>query len=109
MISPDTLLIFLRYKDGYSYLGLMQVCFTMGGCLERFFRMCSRIFAQVTTRVTTLAIIPLWKFCTVSNALLLLAHYYIGCCMFYLLYIFSEISTYLYDFQSVNHALPSKF
>ena len=77
------LLILLSCKDDFGYLGQMLACFTLVGDLERFFRMCYRIFPWVTTRLTTHVTISLWGFCTVSNTLLLLAHYYIGHCMPY--------------------------
>ena len=50
----------MRLKDNFGYLGLMLVCFIMGGDLERFFRMCYRIFLRVTIRVTTHVTILLW-------------------------------------------------
>ena len=40
----DRFLVFLRCKENFGYLGLMQVCFIMGGSLERFFRMRYHIF-----------------------------------------------------------------
>ena len=73
--------IFFRCKDDCGYLGLMLVCFTMSGDLECLFRMRHHIFQQVTVRVTTHVTILLWEFCTVSNALLLLACYCIVYCM----------------------------
>ena len=67
----DRLLIFLRCKEDFGYLGL---CFPIRRGLECFFRTGCQLFPRVTipftTRVTTLS----WKFCTVFNALLLLAH-----------------------------------
>ena len=75
--------IFLRYKDDFCYLGLMLVCFTMGGGLERFLRSRYHIFSRVTIHVTTLVIILLWTFCILPNAILFLDHYYISYCMLY--------------------------
>ena len=43
----------LRCKVDFDYLGLMFVCFTIGGCLEPFFRTGYHIFQRVTIRVTT--------------------------------------------------------
>ena len=59
------------------------MCFPMGGGLERFFRMCYHGLPRVTIRIATHFIILLNEFCTASNALLLLAHYYIDYCMPY--------------------------
>ena len=67
----------------------------MGGGLEHFLRTRYHIFPRVTIPVTTHITILLWEFCTVSNALLLLAHYY--WLLYALLYIFGEIGTYLYE------------
>ena len=50
----------MRLKDDFGYLGLMLVCFIMGGDLERLFRMCYHIFLRVTIRVTTHVTILLW-------------------------------------------------
>ena len=77
------LLIFFRCKDNCGYLGLMLLCFTVSGGLKCFFRMRYHIFQQVTVRVTTHFNIPLWEYCTVSNAPLLLACYCIVYCMTY--------------------------
>ena len=77
------LLIFLRCMGNFGYLGLMLVCFAMGGGLERILRSRYHIFPRVTIHVTTLVNILLCKFCTASNALLLIAYYYIGYCMLY--------------------------
>ena len=55
----------------------------MGGGLECFFRTHYHIFPWVTIRITTHVTIFLWEFCTVSNALLLLTHYYINHCVPY--------------------------
>ena len=74
----DRFLMFLRCKDNFGYFGLMLVCSTMDGGLELFFRTRYHIFARVSICVTTHVTILLSEFCTVSNALLLLAHYYIG-------------------------------
>ena len=77
----DRLFIFLRCKNGFGYLGLMQVCFTVGAGLSRFFRTHYILFPRVTYVLPFM--LSLWKFCTVSNALLLLVHYYISYCMPY--------------------------
>ena len=69
----DRLSIYLRSKDNFDYLGLM-----LGG--GRY-----HIFPRVTICVITHVTIFLREFCTVSNALLLLAHYYIDPCMPYAL------------------------
>ena len=65
--------IYLRSKDNFDYLGLM-----LGG--GRY-----HIFPRVTICVITHVTMFLREFCTVSNALLLLAHYYIDHCMPYAL------------------------
>ena len=65
--------IYLRSKDNFDYLGLM-----LGGGRYHIF---PRVTICVITHVTTF----LREFCTVSNALLLLAHYYIDHCMPYAL------------------------
>ena len=75
--------MFLKYNDDFGFLGLMLVCFTMGGGLEHFFRMRYHMYAPVTINITTHNTILLWEFCTVSNALQLLAHYSIGHCIPY--------------------------
>ena len=59
----------------------MLMCFTMGGGLKRFFRTCYHVFRQVTIHVTAHVTIHLWYFCTVPNASLSLAHYYMGYCI----------------------------
>ena len=69
----DRLSIYLRSKDNFDYLGLM-----LGG--GRY-----HIFPRVTICVITHVTMFLREFCTVSNALLLLAHYYIDHCMPYAL------------------------
>ena len=69
----DRLSIYLRSKDNFDYLGLM-----LGGGRYHIF---PRVTICVITHVTTF----LREFCTVSNALLLLAHYYIDHCMPYAL------------------------
>ena len=69
----DRLSIYLRCKDNFDYLGLM-----LGGGRYHIF---PRVTICVITHVTTF----LREFCTVSNALLLLAHYYIDHCMPYAL------------------------
>ena len=65
--------IYLRSKDNFDYLGLM-----LGG--GRY-----HIFPRVTICVITHVTMFLREFCTVSNALLLLAHYYIDHCKPYAL------------------------
>ena len=55
----------------------------MGGGFEHFLRMHYYIFTRATIWVTTHATIMLWEFCTISNALLLSPHHYIGYCMPY--------------------------
>ena len=69
----DRLSIYLRSKDNFDYLGLM-----LGGGRYHIF---PRVTICVITHVTTF----LREFCDVSNALLLLAHYYIDHCMPYAL------------------------
>ena len=54
-----------------------------GGLLERFLRTCYHIFLRFTLNVITNVTIFLWEFFTVSNELLLLAHYYIDYCKAY--------------------------
>ena len=49
----DRLLVFLRCKQNFGYLGLMQVCFIRGGSLERFFRMRYHIFPLVISHFHT--------------------------------------------------------
>ena len=65
------------------------------------FRTRYHIFPRVTIRITTHVTIPLWEFCTVSNALLFISSL-LKKLLYALQYIFSEISTYLYDFQRVT-------
>ena len=80
----------LRCKDNFGYLGLMLVYFTMGGSLEHFLRThyhsCYHTFTGVLYRQQSITII---------NSLL----HWLLCA---LLHIFSEISTYLHDFQRVT-------
>ena len=74
--SFDKLLTFVRCKDNFGHLGLISVCFIIGGGLERCFRTRYHIFPMLIIRVTTHVIILLWEICTAFNALLLLAQYY---------------------------------
>ena len=57
------------------------MCFTIDGGFKSFCRTCYHVFWQAAMRVTAHVTIHLWDFCTVSNAPLSLAHYYIGYCM----------------------------
>ena len=104
----DRLLIFLRYKHDFGYLGLMLVCFITGGGLGRFYRMRYDIFPRVSIFVTTHVTILLWEFCTVSNALLLLAHYCISRCMSYCTFLSWNKYIFVW-FSTLYHALPSNF
>ena len=93
------LLIFLRCKDNFGCLGLMLVCFTMSGGLDDFFRARYHIFPPITMRVNSCChtfMGPLYSFqlTTISSMLNRSLHS--------LLYIFSEINTYFYDFQRVT-------
>ena len=63
-------------------MGLMQVCFTIGGGLKHFFRTRYHIFPNCHTRYHSCYIL-LWELCNVSNGLLILGHYYISYCMRY--------------------------
>ena len=69
----------------------MLVCFTMGGGLERFFRMRYHIFLGVTICATTHVTILLWKFCTVSEHTTIISSL-LHWPLYALLYIISEIS-----------------
>ena len=78
----DRLLIFCRFQD-FGYLWQMLICFTMGGGLEHFCRTRCHIFRRVTICIATRITIHFWEFCTVCNALPLLAHYQMCYCMPY--------------------------
>ena len=93
-----------QMKHDFCYLGLMLVCFTMVEGLERFFRTGYHMFSWATIRVTTHVTILLWGVCTVSNALLLLAHYYIDYCMPY--YTFQWNKYIFVWFSTPYHTLP---
>ena len=84
----ERIFIFFSCKDDFGYLGFILVCLTIGGggsggLLERFLRTCYHIFLRFTLNVITNVTIFLWEFFTVSNELLLLAHYYIDYCKAY--------------------------
>ena len=91
----DRLLIFVRCKDDFDYLGLMLVFLTMGGGLECFFRMRYQIFLRVTTCVTTHVAILLSEFCTLATACLTI-HF--------------QWNKYIFvSFSTIYYALPSNF
>ena len=79
----------------------------MGGGLEYIFKTRYHLFPRVTIRVTTHVTILLWEFCTISNALLLLAHYYIGYCMPY--YTFSVKQVHICMIFNVLPRVTIKF
>ena len=92
--------IFCRCKD-FGYLWQMLICFTMGGGLEHFWRTRCHIFLRVTICIATRITIHFWEFCTVCNALPLLAHYQICYCMPY-----HTFSVNLVPVCIILHALP---
>ena len=77
----DTILVFLRCKDGFTYLRLMKVCLSLGEDLQTFFRARYHILPGVTKYFSSYFSIFLVEFNTIFKVLPLLAAFKVCFCI----------------------------